>query len=83
MTQNFVIPIWLKLRKDSTSSVERGERIFVNIQRARGLKHCQISIVRQFFSYPDWEDSSVVSFSVNRHVLREIITILERVGEEL
>ncbi|MBI3259246.1 MAG: hypothetical protein HYZ54_07225 [Ignavibacteriae bacterium] len=83
MSQNFAIPIWLKFRKDSTKSVERGERIFVNIEKNGGMKHCQISIVRQFFSYPDWEDSSVVSFSVNRYVLREIIDVLKKVGEEL
>ncbi|OGW71724.1 MAG: hypothetical protein A2047_00960 [Omnitrophica bacterium GWA2_41_15] len=83
MSQNFVIPIWLKFRKDSTNSVERGERIFVNIEKRSGMKHCQISIVRQFFSYPDWEDSSVVSFSVNRHVIREIMAVLEKVEEDL
>ncbi len=38
MTENFVITIWLKMRKDSTKSIERGERISIHVEKHTALK---------------------------------------------
>lgn len=71
------VTIWLSLSKSRGHNVDRGEQVVVELLMPLSRKHPQLCFTRKFFNFPDWEESSQCTFSVNDAVLKKLIKILE------
>jgi hypothetical protein len=66
------ILIWSARSKTRPHHMEKGERVVIAMKKIQGRHHKKITLKRQFYNYPDWEDVSEVSFSINRIVLEKL-----------
>lgn len=72
------ITIWVSVSKNRSRYIDGGERVVVELLKPEGRKNHQLRFTRQFFNYPEWDEASQCSFSINDVVLRKLIEILRK-----
>lgn len=75
------ITIWVSRSKTRPYNLVAGERIALDIRKNKKFR--KLYIKRQFYSYPEWNDTEVISFSIGRSALEKIIKTLESMGDDL
>jgi hypothetical protein len=79
----WIMNIWISKNKNKSHFLDKGERLVMQLDKEIGKKQNRLTLTRQFYNYPEWEDVESCRFSVNKGVIRRLKETLDKIEGSL